>query len=85
MRRTRSRLSLPARKGRFDPFRRAFIFLLLLAAGAVAVLSVLDGRAVARQEEIVNDQQFLSATLARLAAEDRFSSVDASAGFLLNH
>ena len=33
----------------------------------------------------MNDQQFLSATLARLAAEDRFSSVDAAARFLLNN
>ena len=85
MRRTLSRLSLPARKGRFDPFRRALFLVILAAAGAVAVLYHLDARAVARQEEALNDQQFLSATLARLAAEDRFSSVDAAARFLLNN
>ena len=85
MRRTLGRFSLPARKGRFDPFRRAFFFLLLLAAVAVAVLLVLDDRAVTRQEEVLNDQQFLSATLARLAAEDRFASVDAASAFLLNY
>jgi diguanylate cyclase (GGDEF)-like protein/PAS domain S-box-containing protein len=49
------------------------------------VLYFLDSRAVIRQEEAINDQQFISATLARLAAEDRFASVDASARFLLNH
>jgi len=85
LRRTLGRFSLPARKGRFDPFRRAFFFLLLLAAVAVAVLLVLDDRAVTRQEEVLNDQQFLSATLARLAAEDRFASVDAASAFLLNY
>ena len=85
MRRTLSRFSLPQRKGRFDPFRRALLFVLVAAAGAVAVLSFLDARAVARQEEVLNDRQFLSATLARLAVEDRFSSVDASARFLLKH
>jgi len=85
LRRTLSRFSLPRRKGRFDPFRRALFLVILAAAGAVAVLYHLDARAVARQEEALNDQQFLSATLARLAAEDRFSSVDAAARFLLNN
>lgn len=85
MRRTRSQFSLPSRKERFDPFRRAVLIVLLAAAGIVAVLFYLDARAVARQEEAINDRQFLLATLARLAAEDRFSSVDVSARFLLNH
>lgn len=85
MRRTRSRFSLPRRNGRFDPFRRALLFVFLAAAGTVAVLVFLDARAVTRQEEAINDQQFLFATIARLAAEDRFSSVDAAARFLLNH
>jgi hypothetical protein len=63
-----SRSSLPARKGRFDPFRRIVACVLLLAAGVLAVLYFLDSRAVIRQEEAINDQQFISATLARLAA-----------------
>ena len=61
------------------------VFVLILTTLVMSVLYGLDLRVVSRQEDVVNDQQFLSATFGRLMAEERFAAMSGAAQFLLQH
>lgn len=85
MRTIKNQLSRPVGKGFLTSPVGLVIFVLVLTGTLMSVLSALDSRVVARQEDAVNDRQFLSVTFGRLLAEERFSSVSAAAQFLLEH
>ena len=74
----------PERKGQNKPLYWYLLVISIILACALLFMAQFDLRAVAKQEEFLSEQQLLSTSLARLAWEDRFQSIQFQKSFLLD-